>query len=174
MKRLFLILFLSLSFSVFSQNADSTKFQKFSDRILFGGSFFLWFGTTTNIDISPTVSYLINEKLSAGVGGVYNYYAERNYYNFHIYGAKVFSNYIINENIFVHGEYEILSLPNYFDYGKKHLNEDRFFDTGIYVGGGYRQHISEKSFVSMMILFNLNDNINSFHENPIIRVGFNF
>lgn len=176
MKKIFLIVFLLYGISSFSQNADSTQVTKFSDRLNFGGSFGLMFGTSTNIDLSPTVSYIFDKKISAGVGVVYNYIALHNInFQTNIYGGKAFGNYVITNNIFFHAEYEVLSLQtNPFDRANLYPNQDRFFSESFFVGGGYRQYISEKSFFSMMILFDLNYNPNSFHENPVIRAGFNF
>jgi len=176
MKKILILFFTFVSISAFSQNADSTKITKFSDRINLGGSFGLMFGTTTNIDISPTVSYIFNKKFSAGIGVVYNYIS-LNQYNFrtNIYGGKIFANFLAYENIFLHAEYEILNLQtDPFDWAGLYPNQDRFYSESLFVGGGYRQYINEKSFFSIMILFDLNHNMNSFHENPLIRAGFNF
>jgi hypothetical protein len=41
----------------------------------------------------------------------------------------------------------------------------------IFVGGGYRQPVSNRVAIDLLILFNLNDSYNSPYSNPIFRLG---
>jgi hypothetical protein len=41
----------------------------------------------------------------------------------------------------------------------------------LFVGGGYRQPISNRVAMDLLILFNLNDSYNSPYSNPIFRLG---
>src|SRR5688572_2037774 len=87
----------------------------FKDRIFIGGSLGLQFGSATYIDVSPLVGYQISKKLQAGVGVTYIYYKvkDSNYnyeYETSIYGGRLFSRYYILDNLFAHGEYEILNM----------------------------------------------------------------
>ncbi|HBF87571.1 MAG TPA: hypothetical protein DDX39_02925 [Bacteroidales bacterium] len=152
--------------------------SKFSDKLVWGGNFGLQFGTNTYVDLSPTVGYRFSERYVAGVGVIYNYYSSKYYtdrFQTHVYGGKIYNSFLVLENIFLHGEYELVSLESrYFDYGLKHPNETRFYSGSLMVGGGYRQYIGEHSYLSLMLLYNLNENINSIYQNPIIRVGVNF
>jgi hypothetical protein len=42
----------------------------------------------------------------------------------------------------------------------------------IFLGGGYRQWIGEKAFMSLSILWNVNETPYSPYSNPIFRIGF--
>lgn len=178
MKKILSILFILLFYFTvcYAQESTTVKKSKLKDNLVFGGNFGLSLGTNTYIDLSPTVGYKFGDRYIAGVGVVYNYYSST-YYDFrtNIYGGKVFNSFLVYDNIFIHGEYEVLSLESqYFDYALKHQNETRFYSAGLLIGGGYRQYFSERSYASVMILFNLNDTPNSIYQNPIIRIGINF
>lgn len=154
----------------FAQNIPSEK-EPFSlaDKIFWGGNFSIQFGTITLVDASPLIGYKITDKLVAGVGGTYIYYRYQDRtYNFttDVYGGRVFGRYYILENLFAHGEYEILNLER-FDFADRRINIE-----SILVGGGYRMEAGPNSFFSIMGLWNLNDSYYSPYMNPIIRVGF--
>jgi hypothetical protein len=40
------------------------------------------------------------------------------------------------------------------------------------IGGGYRQWIGEKAYMTIMMLFNVNEVPASLYHNPIIKIGF--
>jgi len=157
-------------------------------KLFFGGYMSLRFGTVTDIELAPIVGYQLTPRFSVASGIKYEYYSDR-YYNYdtHIYGFKVFSRFNIIQDlnriipagismsIFVHAEYEGLSLESrYFDYGNQFPGQDRFWLNTFLVGGGIRQPIGPKAGIYFSILWNLNDNINSIYSNPIMRIGFSF
>jgi hypothetical protein len=41
----------------------------------------------------------------------------------------------------------------------------------FFVGGGYRQPVSNRVAIDFLLLFNLNDSYNSPYSNPIFRLG---
>ena len=43
----------------------------------------------------------------------------------------------------------------------------------ILLGGGYRQWVTDNSFISLELLWNVNESVYSLYQNPIIRVGVN-
>lgn len=170
MKKLscYILLIFSLlsSFSV-AQEHDDTARKRFSERIFFGGNIGLQFGTVTFIDVSPLIGYELTEKLSAGVGATYQYYRYRDRFNdfsTNIYGGRVFSRYNILKNIFSHVEYEVLNLEA-FDL------EKRINVTSILVGGGFRQQLGGRTYLNLLVLWNINESAYSPYRNPIIRGG---
>ena len=168
-QRIFYILLICLLFPVFSfaQEEDNTARKRFSERIFFGGNIGLQFGTVTFIDISPLVGYQLTEKFSAGIGATYQFYRYRDRFNdfsTNIYGGRVFSKYNILENIFAHAEYEVLNLEA-FDLEKR-LNV-----TSILLGGGYRQRLGGRTYLNLLVLWNINESAYSPYRNPIIRGG---
>ena len=172
----FFIFFTSLQ-NINCQENDNFKFD--INRMFTGGNLGLQFGTYTVIDISPIVGYYFTDKFSAGVGVIYQYYAFKdnayplNNFKTNIYGAKTFLRYHIIQSIFAHAEYEALNLETqFFDpYNMRHQTP-RFFVHSILLGGGYRQAMGDFSALNLMLLYNINETIDSPYRNPIIRIGF--
>lgn len=173
---------------------DDTEEQKKKKRpeklskFVFGGFFSFQFGSVTNIVVEPIVGYKVFPRLTLGVGLKYEYLYDK-YYNFdtHMYGVQLFTRfYIIKElsdiipgsvrlGLFAHVEWETLSLEKqYFDYNCQGYCEGRFMLNSFLVGGGIRQPIGQRAGIYFLILWNLNENINSVYSNPIFRVGFTF
>jgi hypothetical protein len=152
--------------------SENAGFKLDPDKIVVGGSFGILLGNITLIDISPTVGYLITDNLLLGVGGRYIYYSEKVTSTFtfktDVYGANIFAQYFFLENFIAHLEYELLNLE---DFSRP---ESRVNIFSIFVGGGYRSMIGSNSFASILLLYNLNDDINSPYTNPIIRINFGF
>ena len=179
MHKIFLIIFLVLvPFIGYSQQAENNQKDDLFERLFFGGNFGFQFGRNTFIDVSPLIGYKVTDKLSAGFGFIYNYYSnsyDGNRFNTNIYGGKVFGSYFIVENAFIHSELEAISLESkFFDVGKQFQNQDRFWVESVLVGGGYKFLLGNNSGINAMILFNLNESINSPYRNPIFRLGFIF
>ncbi len=161
------------------------------ERIFFGGNFGLQFGTVTNIEISPLAGIYLTPRLAVGPGIRYEYY-KSNYpgfvpYETHIYGGTVFARYMVIKNLseaiglglnfgfFGHAEYEMLSLESrYFEIGAPPNAEGRFNLHSVLLGGGIYQPIGRRAGFLLMVLWNLNETVNSPYSNPIFRIGFNF
>ena len=85
------------------------------ERSYFGGNLALSFGTNTYIDVSPLWGYMINRKLSMGLGGTY-IYSSREYFDpfsgqvfkldGSLYGGRTFLRYRLFNNIYFHSEVE--------------------------------------------------------------------
>jgi hypothetical protein len=151
----------------------------------------LQFGYITYLDITTLVGWHITDRLSFGAGPHFNYYQQKaSYFNpasfsTSLYGAKVFSRYslirhgeefipygLLNE-LFVHLEYEALSLERaYFDY-PLYPATGRFWLNSLFIGGGITQLIGSRSSIYYMILWNLNERGNIVYNNPLYRVGLN-
>lgn len=153
----------------FNQQAPSGKL---GDRIWIGGNVGLQFGSQTLIQIAPLIGYKVTEKLMAGVTGNYIYYkVTQPDYSTSIYGGGIFARYFVIENLYLHTEYEVLNLevPNIYGAGYRRTNV-----TSVLIGGGYRQWISDRAGLDLMLLWNINQSRYSPYQNPIIRLGFIF
>jgi len=161
-----------------SYGQDERSEVPFKDRIFIGGNLGLQFGSATYIDISPLVGYKITEKLQAGIGVTYIYYKVKDtYYNYayetSIYGGRLFSRYYFLDNVFGHGELEVLNMEvpqdiagtGNFDYVRDNI-------TSVMVGGGYAQPIGSNAALVLMVLWNLTEEQYSPYQNPIFRIGF--
>ena len=146
------------------------------DKVYLGGGLGLQFGSTTIIDVSPMMGYRFSEDLSAGVSISYLYWAVRNpSLSSSTYGGGPFVRYVLYENVFVHGEYQLLN-SKYFilDQYNRLLDEFREDVHYLWIGGGFRQHLGGNSYLLLMALYNLNDSELSIYPiNPIIRAGIN-
>jgi len=147
------------------------------ERVSFGGSLGAQFGDITFIDIAPIASYRVTKNFYAGLGLTYMFYKSRSTpyypeYKSSSYGGSVFGRYFVWKDLFVHAEYAPLYVGYYgYDalgtWGKGHA-----WVQDIFLGGGYRQWVSNKAFLSLMLLWNINETYYSPYSNPIIRIGF--
>jgi len=147
------------------------KDNKFDpSRLVVGGGFGAQFGNITSVQLAPSVGYMFTDNLLAGVTGKYIYFQDRDFnYETSMYGGGLFTQYFFLENFIAHAEYELLNLEAY---NAINFSEERVNVSSIFVGGGYRSLMGGNSFVSIMLLYNLNDDINSPYTNPILRIGF--
>jgi hypothetical protein len=139
------------------------------ERMDFGGYLGAQFGDITLINISPLVGYRVLESFHVGLGFTYQFYKD-NYYDYKssAYGVNVYARYFVWRDLFAHAEYA----PVYYDnvYTGTYYEGAWFHD--VLLGGGYRQWIGNKAFMTLMILWNVNEQLYSPYQNPVIRIGF--
>ena len=159
-----IFVFFSSSLQLFSQNPPPL-----SSRFFSGGNVGLNFGTVTYVDLSPIIGYKVTEKFSVGTGATYIYYSDnRNNYSTNIYGGRLFSRYLITENIFAHAEYELINFET-LDFNQK---LKRMNVPSLFVGGGYNARIAGNSFFNITVLWNVLQSVYTPYSNPLIRTGF--
>ncbi len=186
-----ILVFFSISVNAYSQKEENENTKNLKNKIFFGGSFSLQFGSITAINIDPVIGIRPIPRLSMGIGGKYQYYNSRsdvfNNYETHIFGGSIFSEYVIIKDLknvlpvkvfgglFTHIEYEALSLESkYFDISNTNIGKDRFWLNSFLLGGGYNQKIGNKSYIYILVLWNVTETINTPYTNPIYRIGFVF
>lgn len=140
------------------------------DRLVYGGNLGLQFGNYTLVDISPIVGYKVTDRLVPAVGITYQYinirFSNNQRYINTIYGYSGILRYYIMDNLFAHGEVTQLNgqwLP--------WQQSERYWITGVLVGGGYRQNFGGNFGASITALWNLNPTPEWPYRNPIIRAG---
>ena len=190
LKRILFIIFtimVMIPKQVYSQDEDF-KDLKFKDRLLFGGDFWLSFGNSSYVDISPIVGYRVTSRFSAGVGPIYIYQKSKYYrYETSTYGGKTFFSYDLFRNlnqyipidigdIILHAENEVTNVEifNYDNLGNFYSTGSRVWIDNLLVGGGIRQRIGKKGAINLFILWDVTQNAYSPYTNPIVRIGFNF
>jgi hypothetical protein len=181
-------LLIGLSLICFTLPAQDTqkppkikKERKFLSRLDFGGYIGAQFGTVTLVDISPIVGYRVTDRFHTGVGFTYQYYrydySNAPDYSTSSYGTSVFGRYFIWRDLFAHVEYAPLYVT-YYDYYYDNTGFYSYREQGntwvhdFFIGGGYRQVLGGKAFMSLMVLFNVNETYYSPYRNPVIRIGF--
>lgn len=189
MKRKFLLLTLLLLTAIAAHSFDYTsryhpnlslkkteRTLKFDpERITYGGNFGATFGTLTYVDISPFIGYRMTDEWMAGVGVSYIYYRQRYspslVYETHLYGGRLFTQYLILPNVFLHGELEAMNF-DYYDY-LSGTNSRSWYLTPL-LGAGYSQPLGGRSSIRITALyaFNSNNPKSPYYGNPLIfRIG---
>jgi hypothetical protein len=158
-------------------NLDEDTKPQLKDRLFWGGNIGLQFGNVTLIDVSPLIGYKINPRIGVGISPTYKYFAYKSYYidnsdlKTNVFGASIFARAIVYQNLFAHAEYEYLTYNT-----KENIQAStRIYSTdfqSMLIGGGYREPISDRAFMYILLLWNLNETIDSPYTNPIIRAGF--
>jgi hypothetical protein len=160
-------------FMVLSMNLMSQDFNKFTDKLYWGGNFGLSFGTYTYIQIAPVVSYAVNDNFYVGTGMDYTYFKDSrnsflNTYEGSIWAPKVFARYFVGD-FFGHVEFQQIYYKNVYNI----VNPNEMVsESHYYAGGGYRSWVGNNSFMFVMLLFDLERSDFYFGDNPLIQIGF--
>lgn len=177
------------------EKEEQEKDKSFRDNLFFGGYLWAQFGTITQVEVAPQVGYHLSERFDVGIGLKYMYYNSTSYLSetftsnerisSHIFGGNIFTDYKVIRDLnkvlpfTMHGqlvshlEYESLNMPN----RRNPFTENsagRFWAHSYFVGGGLRQQIGKRGFISFLLLYNLNHKEYLPYENPIFRIGFGF
>ncbi|MEJ8755431.1 hypothetical protein WG947_00365 [Pontibacter sp. H259] len=158
------------------QEAEPEQPLEFIDKLYFGGSIGLQFGSYTNISLLPILSYKITPKFGIGAGPVYHFIKDGDF-TLNNYGGRGFAQVEVIEvgggAVMAHAEVESLSReylveiqPYIFETRRKTLVMPM-------LGVGYRQRITEKASFDIMLLYNTNDDPVNPYSNPVIRAGIN-
>lgn len=176
-------LILLTSFTVTSGQVSKQQTPPLRERIFFGGSFGLQLGTITNIEISPIIGLWVLPRVALGAGPEYTYYKDP-YNKTNIYGGKIYSELVLIQDInnivpigthlgiFLHGEYETLSLESAV-WDPANISE-RFLVNSFLAGGGISQQIGRRSSINFIVLWVLNSSGYDYYSNPEIRISFSF
>jgi hypothetical protein len=157
------------------------------ERMFFGGSLGLQFGTYTDIQITPIVGLWVRPRLAIAAGPNYRYYKDP-YYSTSIYGLNSYIQFVplkdlnnlvpvgIHMGFFLHLEDELMNLesevwdPNW----NPTDSNTRFTVNTVLAGFGISQQIGQRSAVNLMFLWALNNSVYGLYSNPEIRISFNF
>jgi hypothetical protein len=193
---LFLVCLLAfLSFSViYGQNSKEDQFPydqgnkdvapPVKERLFYGGSLGLMFGTITDIQVSPVIGFWILPRVALAVGPTYRYYKYQDNRTA-LYGGRSYLQFVVIQDInslvpikshtgiFLHVENELLSLKTSF-WKNPPYRTDRFYVNTVLAGGGISQQIGRRSSLNLMILWPLNDSVYEIYSKPEIRISFIF
>ena len=168
---------LVLVFGIFSKiygQTDLAVKQKsnFWKQVQFGGGFGLNIGTGfTDVTLAPNAIYNLNQYLALGAGLQGSIVSQKDYYSSAIYGVNTIV--LINpvEEVQLSIELEQVRVNNTFRNPTTGTVKDNFWNTGLFVGGGYRM---ENVTMGMRynLLFNKDKNVYADAMMPFIRVYF--
>ncbi|MDD4150763.1 MAG: hypothetical protein PHE33_12130 [Bacteroidales bacterium] len=155
-----------------------------AQRVFWGGNIGLMFGTNTYISINPTVGYRLTNRLSAGIGGTYNWTKSVYYdYSGQSYGANIFASFTIIKRLgdaipindagglLLYGELSYLNISNY--YVIQLPNQPAWVYTPL-AGIAYQSPIGQRSYLVFMVLYNFSESYYSPYSNPVIKASFQF
>jgi hypothetical protein len=154
------------------------------DRLFYGGSFGLMFGTITDIQISPVIGFWLLPRVAVAVGPTYRYYKDQ-YDKTALYGGKGYLQFVVIQDlssvipigshtgIFLHAEDELLSLKTSFWKSPPYF-KDRFYVNTVLAGAGISQQLGRRSSLNFMVLWPLNDSGYELYSKPDLRITFTF
>lgn len=173
-----------VSVTLVSAQNISSETPPLKDRLFYGGSFGLQFGSITDIQVSPVVGIWVLPRLAVAAGPNYRFY--KNYFmSTDIYGIRAYTQFVIIQDInsfipigmhmgiFVHCEDELLSLKS-SSWKDPPYTSNRFYLNTVLAGAGISQQMGRRSSLNIMVLWALNDSLYGIYSNPEIRVAFIF
>jgi hypothetical protein len=179
---LLILLFITIS-GIFGQQVKKET-PPLKERLFYGGSFGLQFGTVTDIEFSPIIGIWLLPRIAVAAGPDFRYFKDP-FDHTTIYGGKTYGEIVflqdlnniiplgVHLGLFFHGEYEFLSLESSF-FKSPPYDSERFITNTFLAGGGIRQQIGRRSSLNLTFLWALNDSGYGIYGNPEIRVSFIF
>lgn len=143
-KTILIVFTLLFSRTVFAQGQEMPLNQPsaFWKNVQFGGGLGLNFGTGyTDISISPSAIYNVNSIVAVGTSVQFGYVSSKNYYTSTIFGGSLIG--LINPipEIQLSAELEEINVSTTSSValtGSNIFPNDKFWNTSLYLGGGYR------------------------------------
>jgi hypothetical protein len=177
------ICFLFLATSVMSAQKRSEEIPPLRERMFFGGSLGLQFGTYTNIHVTPIIGLWVRPRIAIAAGPNFTYYKDP-YYETTMYGGNGYVQFVplkdinnlipigLHMGIFLHLEDELLSLESAV--WDPQNPSDRFTVNTLFGGFGISQQLGMRSALNLMFLWTLTDSGYALYDNPEIRISFSF
>ena len=180
MKKLFLLLMVvSVAMTVKAQDEEEPKRGFDKEKLFFGGSFGLSFGSYTLINVSPQVGYRFTKHVAAGAGVNFIYSSFKNYgvrENYGVAGLNIFGRFYPIEQIFIQAQPEMNYTWGKQKYdGGAEVKLDGKMVPSFLAGGGVAIPMGRKGAMLIMIQYDLLQQRRSpYGERPFVSIGFNF
>lgn len=177
MKKIYILiskttLILSVLFLLTNElKAQTTSTQSdFWKNVQFGGGLTLGFGSGfTNVGVSPSMLYNVNEFVSVGTGLQVSNVSANNSYSSLIYGVNLTTLFNPIESIQLSVDLEQLNVNTTFD--NSAIPKQSFWNTGLFLGTGYRtNNITIGGRYN--VLYNKDKSIYSNAFLPFVRIYF--
>lgn len=163
-----ILLFLGTTFnlSFAQQTIDDDTFWK---KVRFGGGFAANLGNNfTNLGVSPTAIYPVNEKFALGTSAQFSYMKQRQFFENTVYGVGVLGLYNPVPDIQLSAELDQLRVNQRL---MSSSVENNFWNTALFLGGGYQTN-QVIIGVRYNVLFREGDNLYGAAWMPFVRVFF--
>jgi hypothetical protein len=131
--------------------------------LYYGGSVTLSFAGATRIGVFPLVGYRLTPQFSLGAKVGYEY-VNYNEFNAHNYGAGAFARYRVVPQLYLHGEYQMISFDRTLD---------RDWVPFLLFGGGFVQRLSPRASAYVEVVFDVLQDDGSPYDDwqPVVSVG---
>jgi hypothetical protein len=173
------LVLLSISFTAVLSQKIKGEVPLLKERLFYGGSLGLQFGSVTDIDLSPIVGIWLLPRLNLAAGPKYEYYK---YYKerANFYGGRVYTQFVFLKDLdnlipmgvhlgfFLHAEDEFFKL-DYTD-GVDWISP--FINTPL-IGAGLSEPLGRRAAMNFMVLWPL-DNFYGLYSEPELRISFTF
>jgi hypothetical protein len=172
-KTVCLFVFLAFTSSFYAQDTPLPKAKtgSFWEHVQFGGGIGASFGSEyTDILIAPSAIYNFNDYVALGAGLQYSNLKQKNYYSSNVYGGSLIGLFSPIEQVQLSVELEEANVnTKYMDLGGDLKRS--FWNTGLYLGAGYRQdNVTIGGRVN--VLFDKDKDIYGSAFMPFVRVFF--
>jgi hypothetical protein len=149
------------------------------ERMFFGGSLGLQFGTYTDIQVAPIAGLWVRPRLAIAAGPNFRYYKDP-YYESTMYGGNAYAQFVpvqdinnaipigLHMGIFLHLEDDLLNFDDPL------VDNARVTVNTVLGGFGIRQQMGMRSSINLIFLWAFNDSVYQLYSNPEIRISFNF
>ncbi len=152
-------------------NLPKAKTGAFWEHVQVGGAFGLSVGNDyTDITIAPSAIYNFNEHFALGTGLQYSHLKQKDSYNSNLYGGSIVGLFNPIEEIQLSLEVEEVSVNNSYGFTSGNYNQS-FWNTGLFVGGGYRSD-NVTIGARLNLLFDKNKDVYGQAFMPFIRAYF--
>lgn len=168
------LLLLFSTFSKFYGQSEVAEKQKgnFWNKVQFGGGFGLSIGSGyTDISLLPSAIYNLNQYASLGFGLQGSIVSQKDVFNSTIYGIQLITIFNPLDEIQLSIEMEQVRVNNTFRNPITGTTNDNFWNTGLFVGGGYRME-NITTGVRYNLLFNKENYIYTDALMPFVRIYF--
>jgi hypothetical protein len=142
------------------------------DKLYFGGAVRLSFGDYTVIGVEPMLGYRINPKLSAGVTARYDYIRDSRDSTTREtsqYGGSIYGRYNVTDLLYAQIEPASYNHELFYFDG----SSEREWVPYLFMGGGYRQPLGERSWFYAQIMFDVLQDSDSPYDDwtPFFSLG---
>ena len=152
-------------------NLPKAKTSAFWDHVQVGGAFGLSVGNDyTDITIAPSAIYNFDDHFAIGTGLQYSHLKQKDSYNSNLYGGSIIGLFNPIEEIQLSLEVEEVSVNNTYLFNGGDYKQ-RFWNTGLFVGGGYRSD-NVTIGARLNLLYDKNKDVYGQAFMPFIRAYF--
>lgn len=168
------LFFCVVFFIIFASSAQQNKSaaaNPFWDKVRYGGGFGLGFGSGyTDITLAPNAIYHFNEQIGLGIGIQASFNRLKDQYASFLYGVNAIAIYNPIEEVQLSVEIEQVRVNATYPTIPNPIH-DNFWNTGLYVGAGYRTS-NVTTGLRYNVLYDPNKSVYNDALMPFIRFSF--